>query len=142
MTEENKPKKPRRKRRTKAQIEAEKAAAAAAVAAKSPIVDPKPQPTEEDFESPKEAVVVEMLEESVTLEEVAKEEPAASAKKQESEKLPEYIPQTGMSKLRQKMMQRRLKDQYAQGNRNNERTEPIPYPKLRSKPWSSWSPLL
>jgi hypothetical protein len=106
MTEENKTKKPRRKRRTKAQIEAEKAAA---LAAKSPIVDPKPQSTKEDPESPKE---------SVTLEEVAKEEPAASVKKPESEKLPEYIPQTGMSKLRQKMMQRRLKDQYAQNNRN------------------------
>jgi hypothetical protein len=118
MTEENKTKKPRRKRRTKAQIEAEKAAA---LAAKSPIVDPKPQSTKEDPESPKEVkvdeVFVEMLEESVTLEEVAKEEPAESAKKPDSEKLPEYIPQTGMSKLRQKMMQRRLKDQYAQGNR-------------------------
>ena len=87
MTEETPAKKPRRKRRTKAEIEAEKAAKEAAV-----VKEEKPT--------------------AVTSEEAVKEEPAVSveptvAKKKEKE---EYIPLTGLAKLRSKYAQRGIVD--------------------------------
>jgi hypothetical protein len=83
---ENTPKKPRRKRRTKAQIEAEKTVKA-----------PK--------EVKNDNVVVEMLEESVTSVAPAKEAIAESAEPVHYEE----TPFNGMSKMRRKMMERRLR---------------------------------
>jgi hypothetical protein len=96
---ENTPKKPRRKRRTKAEIAAEKAA----LAAKE--VEPGKEVKTDD-------VIVEMLEESVASEEAVKEEIVESAPKPASEPLEPYVPQTGLDKLRKKLGQRKLRDQY------------------------------
>ena len=112
MAEETPKKKPRRKRRTKAQIEADKAAKLAAEAPKKEVQTV----TDESWQKTDE-VIVEMFEESVTSDAPVKEAGAESAKKPTSEELPEYIPLTGMSKIRQKMQQRRLRTQYDRFNR-------------------------
>ena len=99
---ENTPKKPRRKRRTKAEIEAEKVAQT-----------PKEVKTDD--------VIVEMFEESVTSDDPVKEETVVSAEKPVSKPLDEYIPQTGLAKLRTKLAQRKLRDAtYEQSKRKNE----------------------
>ena len=96
---ENTPKKPRRKRRTKAEIEAEKAAKA-----------PKEVKTDD--------VVVEMLEETVTSVDPVKEDTAAIARKRASRKpLDAYIPQTGINKFRNKLAQRKLRNETYEANR-------------------------
>jgi hypothetical protein len=101
MTEKSTPKKPRRKRRTKAQIEAEKAAKLAAETSK------EVAPAEEESWQKTDEVVAKMFEEAVTSEKVVEEAPAKPAPVQDSN----YSPLTGMSKLRQKLHQRRLRDQ-------------------------------
>ena len=117
MTEETPKKKPRKKRRTKAQIEAEKAAEAAK---QSKLIAEAEAAAEKEIElqfgSSYEEEIDAIIEEEALTPPVV-EEPAASVKKPEYKNLPEYIPRTGMSKLRQKMQQRRLRDQYYDANK-------------------------
>ena len=103
MTEETPKKKPRRKRRTKAQIEAEKAAKLPKVEVQ-PVSDESWQKTDE--------VVAEMFEESVASDAPAKEAGAESAKKPTFEGIPNYYPLTGIEKIRHKLKQRQLRNQY------------------------------
>ena len=95
---ENTPKKPRRKRRTKAEIEAEKV-------------------TQTPKEVKTDDVIVEMFEESVTSDDPVKEETVVSAEKPVSKPLDEYIPHTGLQKLRKKLSQRKLRDDYYEASR-------------------------
>jgi len=104
MTEKSTPKKPRRKRRTKAQIEAEKTAELQKETEMTSLLSP----TKEEIDE----VITEMPEESVSNEpSVAKEEPVKSVPQPASKPEETYIPKTGMSKIRQKLAQRRLKDE-------------------------------
>ena len=94
MTEETPNKKPRKKRRTKAQIEAE-----------------KEKEIELNFGSSYEKEVDELLELDcgVHIEKVKEPTPTP---------LPEYVPQTGLDKLRKKLSQRKLRDEYYEEARN------------------------
>lgn len=116
MTEETK--KPRRKRRTKAQIEAEKAAELAAKEAEEERCIPCEESAAAALEAAEAALEkeVEMTfgssyekEVDAISEEVAKEEPVVSAEPADTE----YIPLTGLAKLRNKYAQRQKVDKSA-----------------------------
>ena len=99
MTEKTPEKKPRRTRRTKAEIEAEKASKGAANIPHEPVVRDR-EAERARLEARQEAAVVK------------EEEPVVSAKptvakKKEKE---EYIPLTGLAKLRSKYAQRGIVD--------------------------------
>lgn len=99
MAEEPTKKKPRRKRRTKAQIEAE-------ALEKLPKEEPAaPEPVSEAWPSVEEEKVVE-------------EEPVNNAYPLTFRPLETYVPKTGLHKLKKKMSQRRLRDDYLKRSRD------------------------
>lgn len=110
MTEETPNKKPRRKRRTKTEIAAEKAAKEVELNFGSSYEKEIDEIIEEERCIPCEEKAAEALEaaEAAIAEEVEKPTPAPLA---------EYVPQTGLNKLRKKLSQRKLRDEYYEETR-------------------------
>ena len=114
MTEETPKKKPRRKRRTKAQIAAEKAVepVVAVEAPKESVLEPevaKEEPVESaestDCETCGGDAAIDALE---AAEAAVAEEPVVAAPEPEpAEEV--YVPKTGLSKIKHRMEQRRLR---------------------------------
>ena len=108
MTEETPQKKPRRKRRTKAEIEAEKAAKEVTPKKeeKTTVVTSKEVVKEEPVVNVEPTVAKDIPYEPVVRDREA--EHARTAEKKEREN---YIPLTGLAKLRNKYAQRSIIDQ-------------------------------